>query len=65
MSGFKVLRSLKSSTDMPVKTVIKGELPNWLNGTLPWYRKIQPFIYQLFYEPQSSKAAKVSLFLFG
>ena len=38
------------------------EDPNWLNGTLPWYRKIQPFIYQLFYEPQSSKAAKVGLF---
>lgn len=34
MSGFKVLRSLKSSTDLPVKTVIKGELPSWLNGTL-------------------------------
>jgi carotenoid cleavage dioxygenase-like enzyme len=34
MSGFKVLRSLTASTDLPVKTAIKGKLPSWLNGTL-------------------------------
>ena len=35
------------------------EDPNWQNGTLPWYRKIQPLVWQLFYEPQSSRTAMV------
>ena len=27
-------RSLKQSTDTPIKTLVKGEIPKWLNGTL-------------------------------
>jgi carotenoid cleavage dioxygenase-like enzyme len=35
MSGYnKLLRSLKSSTEQPIKAIIKGELPKWLNGSL-------------------------------
>lgn len=35
MSGYnKLLRSLKKSTEVPIKTVIKGEIPKWVNGTL-------------------------------
>jgi hypothetical protein len=35
------------------------EDPRWQMGTLPWYKKAQPVIWQLFYEPSSSKLAKV------
>ncbi|CAF0788897.1 unnamed protein product [Brachionus calyciflorus] len=32
--------------------------PKYLNGTLPWYRRLQPKLWQLFDEPYSSNAAK-------
>jgi len=35
------------------------EDPRWLKGTLPWYRKIQPVIWQFFDEPRSSITAKI------
>ena len=35
MSAYsKLLRSLTKSTEQPVRTLIKGEIPKWLNGTL-------------------------------
>ena len=30
----ELYRSLKKSTEIPTKTVVKGEVPKWLNGTL-------------------------------
>jgi potassium voltage-gated channel Shaw-related subfamily C protein 1 len=33
--------------------------PRWHNGTLPFYLKIKPIVWQLFEEPNSSKFAKV------
>jgi hypothetical protein len=54
----------EKTTDQELAAMFNlDEDPNWINGTLPWYQKIQPLIYQLFYEPQSSKAAKVRIFL--
>ena len=35
------------------------EDPRWLNGTLPFYKKIKPIVWQLFNEPNSSRLAKV------
>ena len=36
------------------------EDPKWHDGTLPWYRKLKPIIWQMFNEPNSSSTAKVS-----
>ena len=33
--------------------------PNYHNGTLPWYKRLQPKLWQLFDEPYSSNSAKV------
>ena len=32
----------------------------YVNGVLPWYRRLQPKLWQLFDEPYSSNAAKVT-----
>lgn len=37
------------------------EDPQWHDGTLPWYRKLKPIIWQMFNEPNSSRTAKVRL----
>ena len=52
----------EKTTDLELAVMFKlDEDPNWINGTLPWYKKVQPIIYQLFYEPQSSKTARVRI----
>jgi hypothetical protein len=38
--------------------------PDWQRGTLPWYKKLKPLIWQLFNEPHSSKTSKVYIYLF-
>ncbi len=39
------------------------EDPDWQSGTLPWYKKLRPLIWQLFNEPYSSKTSRVITFL--
>ena len=36
----------------------------YVNGVLPWYRRLQPKLWQLFDEPYSSNAAKVNFILY-
>ena len=36
----------------------------YVNGVLPWYRQLQPKLWQLFDEPYSSNSAKVREILF-
>lgn len=37
--------------------------PRWKNGSLPRHKKIKPILWRLFHEPNSSKTAKVTLFV--
>ncbi len=39
------------------------EDPDWEKGTLPWYKKLKPVVWQMFYESNSSKTAKVIIIL--
>jgi potassium voltage-gated channel Shaw-related subfamily C member 1 len=34
--------------------------PHYLSGDMPWYKRLQPKLWQLFDEPYSSQAAKVN-----
>ena len=38
------------------------EDPKWQNGSLPFYAKIRPIVWQMFNESNSSKTAKVCSF---
>lgn len=39
------------------------EDPDWQKGVLPWHKRIKPIIWQMFYEPNSSKTAKALTYI--
>ena len=49
----------KSSTEELARLFNLDEDPNWQRKGLPWRKRIKPIIWQMFYEPNSSRAAKV------
>jgi hypothetical protein len=49
----------KTSKDELARIFGLDEDPKWQSGSLPFYTKIRPIVWQLFNESNSSKTAKV------
>lgn len=49
----------KTSSEELARMFGLDEDPDWQEGTLPWYKRVKPIIWQMFNEPNSSKTAKV------
>ena len=49
----------KTSSEELARMFGLDEDQDWEEGTLPWYKRVKPIIWQMFNEPNSSKTAKV------